>query len=348
MFFDGHNDALWRLADVPRSVHDFLEGSCPGHLDFKRAQSTGLLGGLFAISIAPWIGSQTRGSRESLPNGGYAWPYSPQISLELAQSAVATQRKTYQTLLTEGTDRIVAIKRKRDLEKLTPQRLGILLHLEGADPISEDLSNFDEWYELGLRSIGVTWSRPNVFGHGVPIRFPCTPNVGPGLTPAGLALLKRCSSMGVLVDVSHLNEAGFWDVIREANGPVVASHSNYHSICPSSRNLTDEQARAIKDTGGVIGLNFGCHDVRPDGKEDSDTSCDLLVAHCLHGLELVGEDCVALGSDFDGTKVPQEIGDVTGLARLHDSLRAKGLSAEVIDKICQRNWLRVLTEVLPD
>lgn len=347
MFFDGHNDVLWRLAENCGSVYGFLSDTCPGHLDFKRAQEVGLLGGLFAISIPPWIGSSTRGSRISLPNGGYAWPYSPQLSLELAQSSVTAQCETYRVLLAKGADRIVPIKRKKDLERLSSQRLGILLHLEGADPIAEDLSNFDDWLKLGLRSLGVTWSRPNVFGSGVPIRFPCAPNIGPGLSPAGFALLERCEANGVLIDVSHLNEAGFWDVIRTAKRPVVASHSNYFSICPSSRNLTDDQARAIGKTGGLIGLNFGCHDVRPDGKEDSNTSIELVVAHCLKGLNLVGEDCVALGSDFDGTMVPTEIGDVIGLKRLQDALRGKQISTEVIEKICYRNWLRILKETLP-
>jgi membrane dipeptidase len=347
MYFDGHNDLLWRLAAAGGSVDEFLVGSCPGHLDLRRIQSAGLIGGLFAISIAPWIGSTSRCQREILPNGGYAWPYSPRLTLAVAQDAVVDQRETFRTLISRGEERIFAIRKKGDLSRLQPHALGVVLHLEGADPISDDLSNLDEWHELGLRSLGITWSRPNAFGHGVPIRFPSSADIGSGLTPAGRSLLKSCNERGILVDVSHLNEAGFWDVIRHTRGPVVASHSNYHTLCPSSRNLTDDQARAIKDTGGVIGLNFGCHDLRPDGKEDANTPLELLAQHCLYGLELLGEEFVALGSDFDGTTVPIEIGDVTGLSKLRSVLRSKQVNESTLNKICRDNWLRVLGATLP-
>ena len=124
------------------------------------------------------------------------------------------------------------------------------MHLEGAEAIDPDLEAArPAWHGRGLRSLGPVWSRANVFAHGVPFRFPSSPDVGPGLTDAGAALVAACAELGILVDLSHLNEAGFWDVARLEPGPLVASHSGAHALCPASRNLTDRQLDAIGASG---------------------------------------------------------------------------------------------------
>src|SRR5436305_3290396 len=119
-----------------------------------------------------------------------------------------------------------------------------VLHLEGAEAIDPRLESLDTWYAAGLRSLGPVWSRPNAFGHGVPFVSPCTPDTGPGLTEAGRALVRRCAELGIMIDLSHLNEAGFWDVARMDVGPLVASHSAVHALCAASRNLVDAQLDA--------------------------------------------------------------------------------------------------------
>src|SRR5205085_1330685 len=130
-------------------------------------------------------------------------------------------------------------------EDFQPGRVAAILHLEGADPLAPDLSDLESWYARGLRSLGLVWSRGNAFAEGVPFRFPASPDTGPGLTAAGRELVRRCNELGILVDVSHLNEAGFWDVAGSSSSPLVATHSNAHALCASTRNLTDAQLDAI-------------------------------------------------------------------------------------------------------
>ena len=146
-----------------------------------------------------------------------------------------------------------------------------VLHLEGAEAIDPGLEALDLWYAAGLRSIGPVWSRPNAFAHGVPFIFPSTPDTGPGLTDAGRALVRRCAELGILVDVSHLNEAGFWDLAALELGPIVASHSGAHALCPTSRNLTDAQLDAIGSSGGLVGIVFAAPFLRADFADDPDT-----------------------------------------------------------------------------
>ena len=131
--------------------------------------------------------------------------------------------------------------------------LAAVAHLEGAEAVDPDLDSLELWHAAGLRSLGPVWSRPNAFAHGVPFAFPSSPDTGPGLTPAGRALVGRCAELGIAFDLSHLNEAGFWDVARLDRAPLIASHSGVHALCPASRNLTDEQLDAIGASGGLVG-----------------------------------------------------------------------------------------------
>src|ERR687885_810159 len=125
------------------------------------------------------------------------------------------------------------------------EAFGLVLHIEGAEAIDPELEALELWYAAGLRSLGPVWSRPNAFGEGVPFAFPASPDTGPGLTRAGKALVRRCAELGIAVDLSHLNEAGFWDVARLDQGPLIASHSGAHALAAASRNLTDAQLDAV-------------------------------------------------------------------------------------------------------
>ena len=149
-----------------------------------------------------------------------------------------------------------------------------------------------------------------------PSAFPSSPDTGPGLTEAGKALVRRCNELKIMLDVSHLNEKGFWDVARHSTAPIVATHSNAHALCASSRNLTDDQIRIIGKSGGMIGLNFANGFLRADGRWSSENGLDSMLRHLDHLMKLAGEDHVGLGSDFDGARIPSQIGDVTGLPRL--------------------------------
>ena len=217
-----------------------------------------------------------------------------------------------------------------------------VMHLEGAEAIDPALEALDLWYAAGLRSLGPVWSRPNAFGHGVPFISPSTPDTGPGLTAAGEALVRRCAELGILVDLSHLNEAGFWDVARAEPGPLVASHSAAHSLCAASRNLTDAQLDAIGASGGLVGIVFACPFLRSDFADDPATPLELIAEHAAYVAQRIGVAHVALGSDFDGATIPAPLGDVAGVPRLLDALTQIGFSAPEIAAIGWQNWRRVL------
>jgi membrane dipeptidase len=176
----------------------------------------------------------------------------------------------------------------------------------------------------------------------VPFAFPGSPDAGPGLTEAGTRLVRACNSLGIVVDLSHLNEAGFWDVARISRAPLVATHSNAHALTPSSRNLTDRQLDAIRDTGGMVGLNFATVFLRPDGRSSADCGWEPMQRHLDHLIGKLGEDHVGLGSDFDGATVPAVLGDVAGLPGLLGALAAAGYGQGLIAKIAHANWINLL------
>jgi membrane dipeptidase len=217
-----------------------------------------------------------------------------------------------------------------------------VLHLEGAEAIDERLEALDLWHRAGLRSLGPVWSRPNVFGHGVPFVAPSSPDTGPGLSDSGRALVRRCAELGIVVDVSHLNEAGFWDLVSLRLGPIVASHSAAHALCPCSRNLTDAQLDAVGASGGLVGVVFACDFLRADFAEDPATPVELIAAHARYVAERIGVEHVALGSDFDGATIPAAVGDAAGMPRVLGALERAEFTASDIAAITWENWRRVL------
>jgi membrane dipeptidase len=217
-----------------------------------------------------------------------------------------------------------------------------VLHLEGAEAIDPELESIELWYRAGLRSLGPVWSRPNAFAHGVPFVSPSSPDIGPGLTEAGRALVRRCAELGILVDVSHLNEAGFWDLATLELGPLVATHSAAHALCPTSRNLTDAQLDAIGESGGLVGIVFACPFLRPDFADDEGTPLELIGAHARYVADRIGTEHVALGSDFDGATIPAAVGDVAGMPKVLEALAGAGFTVPEIDAIAWGSWRRVL------
>jgi membrane dipeptidase len=218
------------------------------------------------------------------------------------------------------------------------------LHFEGAEAIDPEFDALEVYYQAGLRSLGITWSRPNRFGYGVPFQFPASPDTGPGLTDLGKVLVRECNRLGIMIDLSHLNEAGFWDVAAISDAPLVATHSNVHAICASTRNLTERQLDAIRDSDGIAGLNFNCGFLHPEGNRGSDLALDVMVDHLDALIERLGDDKVGLGSDFDGATMPEGIRDVSLLPNLIDAMRDRGYDDATIRKIAYGNWLRVMEQ----
>jgi membrane dipeptidase len=224
--------------------------------------------------------------------------------------------------------------------------IAAIMHMEGAESIGPDLDALYVWHAAGLRSLGPVWSRPTVFGHGVPFQFPGSPDTGPGLTAEGKALIAKCNDLKIIVDLSHLNEKGFDDVATISSAPMVATHSNVHAITPSTRNLTDRQLAIIAETKGIVGLNYAVSFLREDGLRDPNLSWDEILNHLDHLLKYLGEDGVGLGSDFDGAAVPTKIGDVTGVGALQAAMIAHGYGKELVQKISSGNWLSFLDRSL--
>jgi membrane dipeptidase len=339
---DGHNDALLALARNPKRPDSLLERSPIGHLDLPRARDGGFAGGFFAMFTPA---GKSSGPRRPAAADRYELPLAPTPSLARAQwfTQLLAARLFRDERASDG--RLEVVRTAAGLRGcLEGGVLAAIFHIEGAEAIDTDLNALEVFYQSGLRSLGLVWSRPNAFGHGVPFRFPSSPDTGPGLTDAGRALVRTCNELGVLIDLSHLNEKGFWDVARLSSAPLVATHSNAHALCPISRNLTDDQLRAIRDSGGMVGVNFATSMLRADGRPDPDTPLEVMVRHFEHLIERLGEDKVGFGSDFDGTIVPKAIGDVAGLPRVIEALRAAGFDEPLLERIAFRNWLRVLEQ----
>jgi membrane dipeptidase len=231
-------------------------------------------------------------------------------------------------------------------ETIAAGRIAGVMHMEGAEAIGPDLDALYLFYEMGLRSLGPVWSRPTIFGHGVPFKFPGTPDIGPGLTEAGKDLVRLCNELGILVDLSHMNQAGFEDVARLSRAPLVATHSNVHALTASPRNLTDRQLEQIRDSGGMVGLNYSTSFLRADGGAGENVGLEVMVRHLDYLIEKLGEDHVGLGSDFDGCTVPGDIKDVTGVSRLFDAMTAHQYGDALIAKLARENWLNCLDRTL--
>ena len=161
-------------------------------------------------------------------------------------------------------------------------------------------------------------------------------------------MVKRCNELGIMIDLSHMNEQGFWDVAALSDAPLVATHSNVHALCPASRNLTDKQLDAIKASDGMVGLNFATGFLRADGGWDPDTPLSTMVEHLDYLVERLGESRVGFGSDYDGARIPAAVGDVSKLPNLIAALKSAGYDDRLLHKLTHQNWVRVLRKTWKD
>jgi membrane dipeptidase len=343
--FDGHNDVLLRLhrRGGAKTAAAFLDGEAKGHLDLPKARQGGFAGGLFAIFVPSTARPKSGNGNASSDTAFSDVPSPPAVEMTAAQAAVYGMVSLLLRIERESQGRVRVCRNVDDIRRsFADDVLASVLHIEGAEAIDPDFELLDVLHEAGLRSLGPVWSRPNAFGQGVPFLCPSSPDTGPGLTALGKELVGACNRLKILIDLSHLNEKGFWDVAETSNAPLVATHSNAHALSPHSRNLTDEQLAAIRGTGGMVGVNFATSFLRADGRADADTPTELVIDHLEYMLERVGEDGVGFGSDFDGARVPAGIGNAAGLQHLVEIMRARDYGERLIAKVCSGNWLRVL------
>lgn len=336
---DGHVDSL-KNCDV--EMRDFLEESERGHVDLPRAHRGGLGGMLASIYLRP--------NMVETDAVGYAIKYFDDL-LRLGDRA-------------GGAAAIV--RTADDLDRCFEDgTFALVPHFEGAEPISRSLKELRLFYEAGLRSLGIVHARANLFGDGVPVPWakdkvhgvPTSqhdwglrngrqlPVATAGLTDLGRELVYECQQLGIVVDVSHLTWQGFWDTLEVSQRPLIASHSSAHAICPHDRNLSDDMLRALANHGGVVGINFMVVFVRPDMKRDPDLPVELLLDHISHCVNVMGDDHVGIGTDFDGAVMPSCIDDASKLPLLVEGMRTYlKYDDERIAKICNGNFRRVLRE----
>ena len=339
--FDGHNDLLSHIYEKGADpVATFREGS-KGHIDLPRAAKGGFGGGFFAV----WLPSplDLEGIVEEMLQPEYDLPMPEPLQHDYALR-VATEQVAILHRLEATGDLQICTSVDQIEACLRGGPMAAILHFEGAEAIDPDFAALDVFYRAGLRSLGPVWSRNTRWAEGVPFRFPSTPDTGGGLTEDGKRLVQACNRMGIMLDVSHLNEAGFWDLARLTDAPIVATHSNVHALCANARNLTDRQLDAIAESDGMVGLNFATAFLRADGQMLPEAPISLMIEHLDYLIERLGEDRVGFGSDFDGAVVPEAIGDIAGLPALREAMAAHGFGAELIERICWRNWMRVLRQ----
>lgn len=272
--------------------------------------------------------------------------YLPEQGSDFAWAAI----DYYYQQLEENKDKIAPVYHYEDILNNSKKGLmNALLTLEEGAVIDDDLDNLNRFYEAGVRMIALTWNFKNGIGH---------PNFTPGkddradmlriinrkdgLTDFGIEYVKRMEELGMIVDVSHLSDAGFYDVLKYTSKPFVASHSNARAVCSVARNLDDEMIRLLADRGGVMGLNFCSSFI--EEKDEGYTPIKGMVDHIRHIVNVGGIDCIGLGSDFDGIGSTLQIKDASGMPLLYEALK-EYFSEEEIEKIFYRNVLRVYKEV---
>lgn len=328
--FDGHNDLLLNLwLNYPDQPERFFTG-INGHLDFPRIKQAGLMGAVFAIFVPPhhYI-AESHPSRAQLLTDPLEVMWQ-----QLALLKKLAELSAGQAMLCTGAEQIRYCHANNIF--------AMVAHIEGADALDGEGHALEQFYQAGVRSLGPFWKNVNRFGAGVLANFPHSPDTGPGLTEQGRQLLSQLQHRAMLIDVSHMNEKSFWDTAHLTSQPLVATHSSVHALCQQSRNLTDKQLLAIRDSGGLIGINFGNPFIRQDGQRITDTAMQDLINHFLYVLDLIGDDHLAFGSDFDGVAVPDEVRDVRGLQLILNQLQQQGVPEQSLQKIAHQNWLRVL------
>lgn len=339
--FDGHNDFLQRVVAAGQGGADlWLKGDGTGHLDLPRMKQGGVVGGFFAIWIPSPSGFSDDDAQQKMENPPFHMPLPDEISNTDALPHAFQQAAALLSLERTGT--LSVARKAADLtDSIEQGRIAAIMHMEGAEAI-RDIDALHMWHAAGLRSLGPVWSRPTRFAEGVPFAFPASPDIGGGLTQAGRDLVRECNALGIMLDLSHLNEAGVNDISELSDAPLVASHSGVHAISESSRNLTDRQLRQIADSKGLVGINFASSFLRPDGRRLPLQDLDVMLRHLDHLLSILGEDGVAFGSDFDGALMPKDLPDAGAMPNLIKAMQDHGYGQDLIAKIACDNWIGVL------
>jgi membrane dipeptidase len=308
---DGHCDSICDFLEGKRSLRSSLEG---GHWDLERAQE----GKVILQFLAAFIDSE----------------YKPEKSILRGLELIHSARR----FVHENKEKIYLVLEQKDLPILSPpQKIALLLSVEGGEILGESLFMLDLIFDLGVRAVGLTWNQRNAIGDGVGA------NTRSRLTRFGVDVIKRMNELGMLIDVSHLNEAGFWHVLELTNQPILASHSCAYTLCPHPRNLTDDQLRALARNKGLVGVNFYPSFLT----QNAEAYLTDVVRHIAHIAEVAGVDTVGLGSDFDGIdRTPIGLEHAGRFSRLPNELLNVGFNHQEVEQIMHKNFMRLLFSVI--
>ncbi|MGN0431226.1 MAG: dipeptidase [Lachnospiraceae bacterium] len=280
--------------------------------------------------------------------------------------------KLYEEEIQANTDLILPVLTGEDIGRNRKAgKMSALLTVEEGGVCGGSLAKLDMLYEQGVRMMTLSWNYPNELGYpnldrerGRAVRqavreteagkadeaikaYLNTPDVKNGLTETGRAFVSRMEELGMIIDVSHMSDAGFYNVLECTRKPLVASHSNAREVCPCVRNLSNDMIQKLAERGGVMGLNF-CADFltqRPYGEPNPGTIA-AIVTHAKHIANLGGIECLGLGSDFDGIDIHEELPGADCMGRLWEALKQGGFKESALDKIYGENVLRLYREVM--
>ncbi|MBQ1675109.1 MAG: dipeptidase [Oscillospiraceae bacterium] len=296
--------------------------NAPGHINLEKLRAGGSQVQCFAVFIPTHDCAQRYGVTES------AYDYFTHCA-----DAFDRQMALY-------ADVIRPVRCVADIEQnVKDGKLSAMLTIEDGVAVDGKLERLQEFYDRGVRMIALTWNYENSIGY--PNSRDPQEHMRP-LKPFGIEAIAKMDELGMIVDVSHLSEGGFWDVVKHGKKPFIASHSCARALSDHRRNLTDEQLRALGEKGGVCGVNFCDAFLRLDSDM---TTVDDIVRHAIHIADKAGIDAVAMGSDFDGIGDNLEFKDFAGFPMIVDGL-AKRFSSADVDKICHGNALRVFKDVI--
>ncbi|MHB1058505.1 MAG: dipeptidase [Rhodanobacter sp.] len=333
--FAGHSGFITALAGYGYDIQAAAMGESAALAvpDSRLAGEAGLAGGVFEV-FAPPLDPPTFRKTEA----GFEVDYPPELDRHYALDQTLAGIDALLRLQRASPARFRLVRTAGELAAAREEgAFAIVLHLADADSLDTGLRTLATFHEAGVRSLAISWSRRNAFGHGAPYRRPGTPAIGPGLTGAGIRLVHACNELGIVIDLAHLNEAGFQDVARHSRAPLVVSHGAAHALSPTSRGTTDRQLDAIAASGGLIGVSMEGVDTTPSGRVGD------MVRQIDYLLGRMGPDHVALGSDLYVRPGAGHSGGKSMLPELLASLRDAGHDAATIAAITWANWLRVFT-----
>ena len=251
----------------------------------------------------------------------------------------------YNRAMAENADLIAPVLHYEDIEKnRAAGKLSGMLTIEEGAVLKGNPYVVRSLYQLGVRMLTLTWNFENEIGYPNTIvkAKDYDPSRHYGLKPEGMEIVREMNRVGMIVDVSHLGDDGFWDVVKYCDGPFVASHSNARAVCNHTRNMTDDMIRALADKGGVMGLNFCGDFLNPNGK----SRVEDMVRHARHIIDVGGSDILGLGTDYDGIDGDLELDHCDKMQLLAQEMDRQGFSTEQIEKIFHGNVLRLYREVL--